>query len=266
MSWGEVKKALNSTLGTNGFMPLDELIARVTGYYAQQTIYEYETPGNHEITIPYNCASVKITACGGGGGGGSASHSSGDYARGGGGGGGGAAIFEEIYAVNPISKITIKVGAGGTGYKYSSANSTQSTSGEATTIAGLKSGLLLLSGGAGASGKYGHGGSAGGAGGGRGGDGQDASGTTGGDAGADGVTGTGGTSPACSSTSYRSGGGGGGSIGNGGNGAYYSSGEKPATKGVRGGGGGGAMCYSSSSNYSAEDGGDGYCKVELILS
>ena len=33
MSWGEIKRAINSTLGTEDFMPLDEMIKKQCLYY-----------------------------------------------------------------------------------------------------------------------------------------------------------------------------------------------------------------------------------------
>ena len=71
-------------------------------------------------------------------------------------------------------------------------------------------------------------------------------------------------------SSMYPGGGGGGSLGKGGNGAYLISGtgQVQATNGVRGGGGGGAGTLNATNgDYdTAGDGGDGYCKIELILT
>ena len=67
--WKELKHSVNRSIGTSRFMPLDEMIARMTGYYAEDTEFEFTSPGTYEVTIPYNCVSINVTACGGGAGG-----------------------------------------------------------------------------------------------------------------------------------------------------------------------------------------------------
>ena len=255
MSWGEVKYALNSTLGTSDFLSLDKLIP----YYiarSETVTFEYETPGTYRIPVPSWAKSVSVTACGGGGGGGGSNSSSGS-SPGGGGGGGGAAIISSRYPLSTNS-LTITVGSGGTASKSKSG-----TDGNPTTIQELN---ITLNGGKG--GEYppgtstsstGYGGASGGAGGGSGGNGgnRNSAATNGND----GITGMGGN--AVNPDNNYNGGGGGGSLGSGGRGGYTTS--EPynyygAGKGIRGGGGGGAA--TSSSNPAG--GGDGYCKITFL--
>ena len=63
--WAAVKYALNSTLGTNEFTPLDVLIknAVVGG------IEEYISFGSYTFTVPAGVTKIKVTACGAGAGG-----------------------------------------------------------------------------------------------------------------------------------------------------------------------------------------------------
>ena len=171
MSWGEIKYAINSTLGTSGFLPLNDMLAAILG---AQTV-ELTEPGTYIVDVPLYVTKATITACGGGGGGGN-----GALPSGAGGGGGGAAIKNSVYTVTPGQTITIKVGAGGKG-SDSQANGTlvNGYDGEATIIGSL----VTLAGGSGGKGTYststnnyydgGAGGAAGGAGGGAGGAGGD---------------------------------------------------------------------------------------------
>ena len=60
MSWAEIKHALNSTLGTDDFKPLDKMISGNIVIIKENTTW----------SIPKGIDVVYITACGGGGGGG----------------------------------------------------------------------------------------------------------------------------------------------------------------------------------------------------
>lgn len=248
MSWSEVKYALNSSLGTEEFMPLDKLIPYYIAYQSGIHVQEFTTPGSYTVNVPKWANSVKITAAGGGGGGGFS-----DDSVQGTGGGGGAAILNSIHDVSAIASLTIVVGSGGRAGK--SANSeTDAEQGGTTSITELN---IVLNGGYGGNYAYNSsnnvGGAAGGTGGGAGGKTRSA--------GSNGITGSGGNSDASS----KSGGGGGGSIGAGGDAAVYISYTTPerhgATAGVRGGGGGGGA-YTS--EYEPAAGGDGYVKLEFL--
>lgn len=251
MSWGEIKKAINSTLGTSGFLPLDKLIQYNVDKANDKDIAEFGTAGTYTTHIPVWANRVRITAAAGGGGG---------YASGGGGGGGGAAILNKIYTISDALKntnITIVVGAGGEGAYFVYSDSTESNirygpyDGSNTTINAFN---IALSGGK--KGTSAAGGAAGGSGGGAGGFNS---------AGSAGISGTGGTGGTYSS-SYGRYGGGGGSLGAGGNGAFSSSNDDIyGGNGQRGGGGGG--CYSSrqESNAHGGSGGNGYVKLEWLL-
>lgn len=248
MSWGEVKYALNSSLGTEAFMSLDKLIPYYIAYQSGIYVQEFTTPGNYTVNVPKWANSVKITAAGGGGGGGFS-----DDEHQGTGGGGGAAILNSIHDVSAIASLTIVVGRGGRGGTEASSDN-KSEQGGTTSIAELN---ITLIGGYG--GKYAYttsynvGGAAGGTGGGAGGKTKSA--------GSNGIAGSGGTSNA----SEISGGGGGGSIGSGGDAAVWinrtSTERHGATAGVRGGGGGGG---AHTSNYGPAAGGDGYVKLEFL--
>ena len=249
MSWGEIKKAINSTLGTSGFLPLDKLIQYNIDKANGNDVAEFESSGTYTTHIPVWANRVRITAAAGGGGG---------YANGGGGGGGGAAILNKIYTISDALKntnISLSVGSGGAGCYYTYSEDTGYDpvgpyDGSNTTINALN--ITLVGGKKGTSSA---GGAAGGSGGGSGGfDG----------AGSAGIAGAGGTGG--SYTSRGAYGGGGGSLGSGGNGKHRtSSGNISGGNGSRGGGGGG--CYSSNSNEYAHGGagGNGYVKIEWLL-
>lgn len=234
MSWAEIKAALNSTLGTEDFLPLDQLF----GGYVEFT-------ENGAFTVPPKVTEIWITACAGGGGG--SSYSTTGASRVGCGGGGGDAIENRKFTVTPGQEISITVGTGGAG-----GYNTGGTGGN--TIIGS---LITLTGGGGAGSTTG--GVAGGAGGGRGG--------RAGYNGEPGLCGQGGycgnQSPAVLIRAISAGGaagiggGGGGSLGSGGSCLY--SGDTNydpsslwrSTPGKYGGGGAGGI----SNSYSA--GGDG---------
>lgn len=246
MSWSEVKHALNSTLGTDDFAPLDKLIPYYVAYQDGNNVQEFETPGSYSVNVPKWANKVKVTAAGGGGGGGYS-----DRNNQGTGGGGGAAILNTVYAVSAINSLSIVVGNCGSA---GSSASTTGRQGGSTSITELN---ITLKGGYGgkcvSDSSYDVGGAAGGTGGGAGGKTNTA--------GSNGIAGSGGSS----NVSETAGGGGGGSIGAGGDAAVYvdytSSLRHAATKGVRGGGGGGGA-YTT--GYEAADGGDGYVKLEFL--
>lgn len=108
MSWGEIKKAINSTLGTSISKSLDEWLK----YRGGDFIFEYSSRGTFSLAVPSWATIAIITACGGGGGGGNGG--SDDYGfYNGGGGSGGTAIINKIYSVTGGSTISITVGGGG---------------------------------------------------------------------------------------------------------------------------------------------------------
>jgi hypothetical protein len=223
MSWGEVKKAINSDIS----VPLNELIG---------SKIEYDTPGTYTFSAASNTL-VIMQACGGGGGG---YGSPGD--QGGGGGGGGQAVVAQMLSVSKGEAITVVIGAGGAG-----GTNAKGQDGGDTTITGSSSGLLLTLTGGKTPTAVTNSGLAGGAGGGAGG--------IHGASGSNGIIGIGGTTEAA--TIY-SGGGGGGSLGNGGNGYTYGT-TIIAGNGVKGGGGGGGAAQAG--YYAAGNGGDGYVSL-----
>lgn len=254
MSWGEIKKAINSTLGTSEFSPLDKLIPYYIDKGSGDDIVEYTTPGVYTITVPIWASNARITACAGGGGG---------YANqtGTGGGGGGAAILNKLYTVpNAIkdTRISVSVGSGGDGCYYKDGSGSSYDvfgpyDGGNTTISALN---ITLSGGKKGTGTSG--GAAGGTGGGAGGN-PGTRNTAGGTGGA-GVSGAGGKG-----ASYYAGGGG-GSLGAGGAGSYGSgSGTPPGGDGKLGGGGGACSTPNSPIYAHSGKGGDGYLKIEWLL-
>lgn len=250
MSWGEIKYAINSTLGTSGFLPLDKLIQYNIDRDNGKDVVEFGSSGTYTTHIPMWANRVRVTAAAGGGGG---------AANGGGGGGGGAAILNKVYTISDTLKntnISLSVGSGGDGCYYTYSEDTGYDQvgpydGSNTTINALN--ITLVGGKKGTSSA---GGAAGGSGGGSGGfDG----------AGSAGIAGAGGTGGSYTA-SYGRYGGGGGSLGVGGNGKYATrSGDISGGSGTRGGGGGG--CYSAYSNEYANGGhgGGGYVKLEWLV-
>nr|DAQ90137.1 MAG TPA: hypothetical protein [Caudoviricetes sp.] len=248
MSWGEIKKAINSTLGTSGFLPLDKLIQYNIDKTNGKDVVEFVSSGNYTTHIPVWANRVRITAAAGGGGG---------YANNGGGGGGGAAILNNIYTISDALKntdIRVKVGSGGSGAYYIYTESDGYTikgpyDGSDTTITAFNIKLL-----GGKKGTRSAGGEAGGTGGGAGGLNS---------AGSAGISGAGGTGGAYSRFNY---GGGGGSLGAGGDGDYNSSsGKAEGGSGTRGGGGGGAYANYGRDYGTGGNGGTGYVKFEWLL-
>lgn len=250
MSWGEIKKAINSTLGTSGFLPLDRLIQYNIDKDNGKDVVEFGSSGTYTTHIPLWANRVRVTAAAGGGGG---------YANGGGGGGGGAAILNKVYTISDALKntnISLSVGSGGVGAYYTYDNSSERYiqhgpyDGSNTTINALN--ITLVGGKKGTSSA---GGAAGGTGGGAGGLNS---------AGSAGISGAGGTGGAYSNRFNY--GGGGGSLGAGGDGKYNSSSEKvTGDSGTRGGGGGGAYANYGRDYGTGGDGGNGYVKLEWLL-
>lgn len=241
--WAAVKYALNSTVGTSAFQPLDKIISELWG-----GVTEYATPGTYVFKVPKNVHSIKVTACGGGGAGSAAK----DYSSGGGGGSGGVAI-QRIFTVKPLSTISITVGSGGAGTNTVVSSDAFAANGNATVVGTL----VTLAGGRGGGVKSG--GASAGEGSGAGGNGTDyESSTKIGANGSPGLFGKGGVA-----VSYA--GGGGGSIGNGGDGASYGA---DGGNGTKGGGGGGGYKSGGSSAVSSKggNGGDGYVKIEWGLA
>ena len=246
---------LNSTIDSENPVALDVLMTQLL----YGTVFEYSSPGNYSLLIPANVSKIKVTACGGGGAGG------GDIHRGAnpraGGGGGGAAIVDQEYTVTPQSTLNITVGAGGKG-DYG-VRDTYAASGTATVIGNL----VTLAGGQGGyqttNQSVDTGGAAGGAGGGKGGNAATNNSNTA-TAGQNGISGTGGQPSAPRNGVDRSGGGGGGSLGNGGFGGYDGNRSGEAGNGNRGGGGGGVGCEGYTR--AGANGGNGYVKIELIIT
>lgn len=114
MSWAEVKHALNSTLGSDGFQALDEYISSAVRNGNNRVTTIYDTPGTYTYVVPFGVTEIQVSACGAGGGGGAENKSN----NSGGGGGGGAAIKECRLKVKSGEKIEITVGAGGKGGEY----------------------------------------------------------------------------------------------------------------------------------------------------
>lgn len=97
MSWAEVKYALNSTLGTDKFAPLDTLIGGYKIFTEDGT-----------FIVPENVHEIFVTGCGGG----ESGEESANYSSG---GNGAKFIFNKRFSVSPLQKINITVGAGGDG-------------------------------------------------------------------------------------------------------------------------------------------------------
>ena len=100
MSWAEIKNALNSTVGTEKFQSLDEMIETVMGmFYGKITILQSRT-----FTVPDGVKKLYISGCGAGGNGTNGSN----------GGKAGQYVFQEEVSVNPGDVFTITVGTGNT--------------------------------------------------------------------------------------------------------------------------------------------------------
>lgn len=270
-------KLVNSTIGTSNPVPLDTMLTQLL----YGTTFEYSNPGTYQLLIPANVNKIKVTACGGGGAGILTKPDS-KIKSCCGGGGGAAAILNQEYSVTPQSSLKIIVGTGGVaGKNYDTLENSSGKDGTPTIIEGI----VTLAGGKGAkassdmqatSGLTKSFGQSGGSGGGNGGRGavmlkdNIVSALTS-EKGQDGILGKGGIGGLCPDKfregSYNCcGGGGGGSLGNGGNGAAK---NQTVTAGTKGGGGGGALHEASGGSgwtSQAANGGNGYVKIELIIT
>lgn len=262
MSWAEVKHALNSTLGTEGFQALDKLISvRLAEFDAATKKTGFETAGSFSYTVPAGIFKLYIAAAAAGGGGSGATHEDNNRACMGSGGGGGAAVLNYTIDVTPGQVITGTVGAGGDGGRSVNNANTKPNPGKdgGNTII---DGILTLIGGKGATVTTEstniyrtHGGAAGGAGGGKGGDGgyYDGSDFHYAQNGSAGIVGQGGAANSDAS------GGGGGSLGNGSTGNYYPNrGDAVVMPTKGGGGGGGTYTQGFAGDMDGLNGADGY--------
>lgn len=99
MSWAEVKHALNSTLGENGFSSLDKMIRGGVKEFTEDGIF----------IVPDGVYKILITACAGGGNGDYDSSSNGFRA----GGQGGEYIYRKAFNATPKQSISFTIGKGG---------------------------------------------------------------------------------------------------------------------------------------------------------
>lgn len=229
--WAAVKYALNSTVGTSAFQPLDKLLFTPHG---TQTFTSDGT-----FTVPDGVTKILVTACGGG------ASCNGSTDRYNAGGQGGACICKKAFSVTPGSKIPITVGKGGV-YVHLLGGS----AGTPTVIGNL----ITLPGGAKGNGKYiALSSSTRVDGGGIGGKGIDSSNEAIECIGEDGLVGKGGNPLLYDGKEY---GGGGGSLGNG----AIPQNVSFAFNGIKAGyGGGGAF---SNYNNTVKNGGDGIVIIE----
>ena len=100
--WAAVKYALNSTLGTSSFSPIDKIVNRLWG-----GVQTFTTDGT--FTVPENVTKILVTACGGGE--------------------GAECIIREPFSVTPLQQIPIKIGIGGQPLNTSS-DDTRNSSGD----------------------------------------------------------------------------------------------------------------------------------------
>lgn len=186
--WKGIKHAINSTLGTTGFLPLDKLMSKSVYTALDKRVQEFTVPGAYTVYIPYGARQYYLTACGAGGGGGgafpniAAGGSNGAY---GGGGGAGGYTNRTLKTIPTGETISVTVGAGGIGGAYDESGyvATSGADGGNTVV-----GSTTFAGGKGGEGAYiGYDGKAGAG----GGNGASGSGKTGG-AGFDGIHGSGG--------------------------------------------------------------------------
>lgn len=249
-----LKAYVNSTMGTDYFMPINKMISSLSGtseFIPLDLMLKalfgdtatFVTDGT--FTVPEGVTKIKVTAAGGGGGGACPNHC-------GGGGGGGACIIA-TYTVTPGQTISITIGKGGRGGKSSGNTAWEGEAGTATVVGDL----VTAPGGGGADGGTstdaytGTGGISGGTGGGKGATLTYKNGAlSGDDAGENGAIGAGGKTAISGTRGY---GGGGGSYGDGGDGNATEKGNNGTF-----GGGGGAGEYK----VGAGDGGDGIVVIE----
>lgn len=258
--WSAIKYALNSTLGTSNFLPLDKLLMKLRN----DSIVVYDTPGTYTLAIPDYVSKIKVTACAGGKGGAFGGCNQSKYGSAPEGGTGGAWIVDEVFTVTPSSSIPITVGAGGNGGSYSGSSNYPSIvygdNGGNTVIGSL---ITLVGGGASGTNDGNNGGNGGN--GGYLGISSSSSITntpsSSGDATPYACGGKGGNNEIISAGSYgrACGGGGGASLGNGGYGSTGAGGN-----GRKGGGGGssGRLIGAGGGSYSGGKGGDGYVRIE----
>ena len=128
MSWAEVKHALNSTLGTDEFEPLDQLLSHGAVIIKESTVWN----------IPKGIKRIYVTACGGGGGGGNRPKNSNTTCAGSG-GSGAAYIVRKLFSVEGMNSLDVTVGKGGMGGKAgnNSSEASKGTNGEATIVGDL---------------------------------------------------------------------------------------------------------------------------------
>ena len=143
MSWAEIKKALNSTIGTPQFLSLDKM----RGFAV------FDEPGSYTWTPPEGVSEenpllVHVTMIGGGGGGGGSWGVVGSP-RCGGGGGSGLLIEEFVLVSGSVDVVCGIKGAGGTSVETSGV-STNGSSGGTSSFGSL----LSQGGGGGARGVY----------------------------------------------------------------------------------------------------------------
>ena len=103
MSLGEVKFALNSTVGTDNFVSLDQIMS-----YAYGRHQLFDKSGT--FTVPQGITEIYISGCGAGG----AGQKGPERDTGGAGGKAGEFIIRERVVVNPGDTFTINVGTGNT--------------------------------------------------------------------------------------------------------------------------------------------------------
>lgn len=103
MSWAEIKNALNSTVGTDNFVSLDQIMS-----YAYGRHQLFDKSGT--FVVPQGVSEIYISGCGAGGSGQKGPSSS----FGGMGGKAGEFIIRERVVVNPGDTFTINVGTGNT--------------------------------------------------------------------------------------------------------------------------------------------------------
>lgn len=109
MSFSEIKYALNSTLGTSGFLPLNKILKGGSQIFT----------ANGMFTVPEGVNSIYVTACAAGGNGGQGvgmnNYASQNYGYGGGGGGAaGDCVIDKLFKVTAGQNISITVGTGNT--------------------------------------------------------------------------------------------------------------------------------------------------------
>ena len=234
MSWVEVKHALNSTLGTGSFLPIDKLTQK--SFMGDRVIITESMTWQKPAGISF----VRITACGAGAGG---EARPGGSVVGGYGGGAGEYIFRKLYDISALTELQITIGKGGTGGGDMGSPAPQN--GGQTVISGIITldGGLVRGGGSGA--------------------GQDGTGT--GKGGSPAVKNVIlGESMEGAPGGRYGGGGGDGCIGHGGDGVSGQS-TTSGNKGGYGAGGGGTSGYNSSKVRRGGAGGDGIVIIEYGL-